>query len=74
MSVSNKLVPLEAYDVGDGNVRANPRACDLGYTEGADADMRELKTEFVMFDSDLGATYTIHADKDSVVEDVSNWA
>lgn len=35
LSVSNKVVPLEASDIGDVDERPNPRAKDLEYPEGA---------------------------------------
>jgi hypothetical protein len=75
LSPSNAFVKPEAEDVGD-ELRANPRGEDLGYYADANADVStSTHNEFdvVMFDRDLGATYNIWVDEDTLVEDVRNF-
>jgi len=33
---SDVLVPIQAHDIGDADVRENPRACDLGYFDASE--------------------------------------
>lgn len=77
MSVSNALVPLEANDVGEVDVRANPRACDLGYVEGYECAVEHESGRVVMSDAPnwalAGDTY-MHADEDDFIDDITDWA
>lgn len=79
MSVSNALVPFEAYDVGDTDVRANPRAGDLGYPEGYECavELDDESGRVIMSDPPnwalAGETY-IHAAKEDFIDDLTEWA
>lgn len=82
MSVSNATVPLEANDVGDVPINANPRACDLadadidadnGYVEGYECAVEYESGRVVMsaVPSMDGATKSDSTDSD---KDGPNWA
>lgn len=73
----NMLVPFEAHDVGeDADVRANPRASDLGYVEG-DGEVAVASnlggSDRIMYDEHNGDA-RIDCDADTFIEDVSDWA
>jgi hypothetical protein len=73
--MQNSLVPVEAHDVGD-DLRANPRASDLGYVEGGgevEVAANIGGTERVMYDPTDGDA-RIDCDADTFVDDVSDWA
>lgn len=70
------LVPFEAYDVGDVDLRENPRASDLGYVEGCGevAVASNLGgSDRIMYDPDVGSAAKIECDSDTFIEDVSDW-
>lgn len=69
LSVSNCLVPVKAYDVGDSEFDPNPRASDLGYLD-ITLDTEFSNGEFVMFDY----TGQIRADPDDVINNLESWA
>lgn len=88
MAVSNALIPLEAHDVGDVPIDANPRgaaladsdmACDNGYIEysGCVVEKDERSGMYVMSDPPnwavAGETH-VSADEGSFIEDVTEWA
>lgn len=79
MSVSNALVPYEAYDVGDNDVRPNPRAEDLGYVSGYElaVETDHKSGRVIMSDPPnwalAGESY-IHAAQADVIEDITEWA
>jgi hypothetical protein len=66
------LVPFEAYDIGDVDERANPRACDLGYIEGGDASVASNLggTDHIMYD-EMNGDARIECDDSTFIEDVS---
>jgi hypothetical protein len=73
------LVPIEAHDVGDEDVRANPRASDLGYVEGGGevAVASNLGgSDRIMYDPDSeeSSETKIECDADTFVDDVADWA
>lgn len=78
MSLSNAVVPLEANDVG-GDVRANPRASDLGYPEGYELAVEQDPESGRVIFSDppnwaLAGDVYIHADPEDVIEDITQYA
>lgn len=69
------LVPIEAFDIGDVDVRENPRACDLGYVEGGGevAVASNLGgSDRIMYDEHNGDA-RIDCDADTFIEDVADW-
>lgn len=77
-SASSKLVPMEAYDIGDTDARPNPRASDLGYVEGASelSQTREGESLYALCDSPnipLSGGRWIAAEGDAFIDDVSEW-
>lgn len=85
MSVSNALIPMEAYDVGDVPIDANPSPRDL-----ADADIEadtgqpvahcsveRTDGRVIMGDGPnavLSGEAHINAAESDVIDDVTNWA
>jgi len=77
MSVSNALVPFEAYDIGDTDERPNPRASDLGYPEGYECAVEREGGRVVMSDAPnwaLAGETHMHADEDDFIDDITEWA
>lgn len=73
-SVSNKLVPKSAYDIGDTDERANPRALDLDYVEGGDCyTVEEAGRQFMMDGPNmpLSRDRWLSADGDTFIADLS---
>lgn len=74
LSSPNK-VPTQAYDVGDTEVRKNPRACDLGYVEaGGDCAVAANigGTDRIMFDEG-NDNARIDCDAETFIGDVTEW-
>lgn len=85
MSPSNALVPLEAHDVGDVPIDANPRArdladadmdCDNGYVEygGCVVEYDDESGRYIMSDPPNAGEMYMHADGGSFIGDISEWA
>lgn len=88
MAVSNALVPLEANDVGDVPIDANPRGrvladsdmdCDNGHPEygGCVVETDERSGRIIMSDPPnwalAGDTY-MSVDEGTFIEDITEWA
>jgi len=82
MSVSNATVPLEANDVGDVPISANPRACDLadadldfdnGYVEGYECAV-EYESGRVVMSAVPSMDGTTKSDSTDSDKDGPNWA
>jgi len=84
--LSNEVfIPLEAYDVGDVPVPANPRAkhladadmnCDNGYPEGYQLGHDEEAGIHTLYDGPAIQMTNAYmtADSGSFIEDVTDWA
>lgn len=71
---SDMLVPIQAHDIGDADVRENPRACDLGYVEGVECAVAANigGTDRIMYDEENGDA-RIDCDADTFIENVEDW-
>jgi len=59
--------------VGEGH-REVPRAPDIGYVEGAEAESRETEWGMVvLYDKTLGASYNMWVDEGTFIEDVRDF-
>lgn len=70
------LVPIEANDVGDEDLRANPRASDLGYVEGGGEVSVASNlggSDRIMYDEHNGDA-RIDCDQDTFIENIADWA
>lgn len=88
MAVSNALVPLEASDVGDVPIDANPRGraladsdmdCDNGYPEhgGCVVEKDERSGRIIMSDPPnwaLAGDTHMSADEGTFIDDITEWA
>jgi len=71
---SDVLVPIQAHDIGDADVRENPRACDLGYADFEAAVASNIGgTDRIMYDEENGDA-RIDCDADTFIENVEDWA
>ena len=67
-------IPTQAFDVGDTDVRKNPRASDLGYAEQSCAVATNIGgTDHTMYDEENGDT-RIDCDSETFIGDITEWS
>jgi len=88
MAVSNALIPLEAHDVGDVPIDANPRGraladsdmdCDNGYPEYGGCVVEEDERSGCIIMSDppnwaLAGDTHMSVDEGTFIDDITEWA
>lgn len=78
-ALSQAETPMNADDVGDTDIDANPRACDLEYEDPSVAVMQkqddgEMKTFHDGPNVVLAGERYICVNENSLVKDITNWA